>query len=234
MKVPLHDLWWLVSRASGVTALLLITLAVSLGLAMAGRVLRHPARRRAALRVHEDVTLVALIAIAVHGLALLGDAWLKPGLSGIAVPFAGAYRPPFTGLGIIAGYLALLLGPSFHLRRRIGARRWRVLHRLTPLVWLLGAIHTLGAGSDAGTIWLRVLVLAPVPLLTHLLVVRLLGPGPRRAAANPGQATAARPPAATGTTAATAGTATTGTATATGATATNHGSRVPTPADVRL
>ena len=41
----------------------------------------------------------ALVAIAVHGVTLLGDRWLHPGLAGIAVPFAMGYRPSFTGLG---------------------------------------------------------------------------------------------------------------------------------------
>ena len=175
LRVPLHDLWWLIGRASGVIALVLVSGAVLLGLAMAARALRNPKRRRVAMKLHEDVALVALVAIALHGLALLGDTWLKPGLSGITVPFSMSYRPLFTGLGIIAGYLALLLGPSFYLRRRIKARRWRSLHRLTPLAWVLAAIHTLGAGTDGGSLWLRAIVLAPLPVLVYLLIVRLLG-----------------------------------------------------------
>jgi sulfoxide reductase heme-binding subunit YedZ len=124
------------------------------------------------------VALVALVAIAVHGLALLGDQWLKPGLRGIAVPFALSYRPSFTGLGIIAGYLALLLGPSFYVRKRIGARRWRKLHRFTVAVWVLSAVHTLGSGSDRSQLWLVSIVLAPVVPIVFLVVLRMF-PGER-------------------------------------------------------
>ena len=126
---PLRYVWWLVSDASGIVALVLISASVMLGLAMAARVLTRPSLKRACPRLHEQVALTALAAIAVHGLALLGDHWLKPGWRGITIPFALSYRPGFTGIGIIAGYLAVLLGPSFYLRRRIGARRWRTLHR---------------------------------------------------------------------------------------------------------
>ncbi|MGZ4351838.1 MAG: hypothetical protein ACXVRX_15090, partial [Solirubrobacteraceae bacterium] len=115
--------------------------------------------------------------IAVHGAALLGDGWLRPGVTGITVPFALHYRPAFTSAGIVAGYLALLLGPSFYLRRHLGARTWRRLHRATPLIWALAAVHTLGAGSDASSVWLRCLVLAPVVPMVYLLVVRVLGVG---------------------------------------------------------
>ncbi len=190
---PIHVLWWLISRASGIVALVLISLSVLMGLAMATKVLRGPGLKRAVARLHEHVALVALLAIAVHGLALLGDKWLKPGWRGIAIPFALHYRPEFTGVGIIAGYAALLLGPSFYLRRRIGARRWRKLHRATVAVWVLAVVHTIGAGSDGATLWLRCIVLAPGIPIVYLLVLRLLpskpaarsAPSERRARAAP-------------------------------------------------
>lgn len=187
---PLSVLWWLVSRASGILALVLVSASVVLGLAMAGKVLRRPAVKRIIARLHEHLALIAIVAITVHGLALLGDHWLKPGLRGILVPFALAYRPSFTGLGIIAGYLAVLLGPSFYLRRRLGAKRWRKLHRFTVVVWGLGVVHTLGAGSDGGTLWLRAIVLVPLPVIVYLLVVRTIGSGARSA---PIRSTTGRP-----------------------------------------
>ena len=170
---PINYAWWLVSRASGIVALILISLSVLAGLAMAAKVIR-PGLKRSVARLHEHVALTALTAIAVHGLSLLGDTWLKPGWRGIAVPFALSYRPQFTGAGIIAGYLAALLGPSFYLRRRIGARRWRRLHTAIVLVWFMAAVHTLGAGSDAHRIWLQALVIAPGFPIVYLLVLRML------------------------------------------------------------
>ena len=178
---PLDYVWWLVSDASGIVALLLISLSVVMGLAMAARVLKRPNVRVASARLHEHLALAALAAIAAHGLTLLGDHWLRPGWRGITIPFALAYRPGFTGIGIIAGYIAVLLGPSFYLRRRVGARRWRKLHRGIVVVWILSAVHALGAGSDASKLWLRVVVLIPVAPIVYLFVVRTLGAETRRA-----------------------------------------------------
>jgi methionine sulfoxide reductase heme-binding subunit len=172
---PIAVLGWLVSRASGIVALVLVSLSVVLGLAMAAKVLTGPGRKRWGVRMHEHLAVTSLVAIGLHGLALLGDKWLAPGVVGITVPFALHYRPVFTGVGIIAGYLTVLLGPSFYLRRRIGARRWRSLHRATVLVWLLAVVHALGAGSDGTTAWLRLIVLAPVAPIVYLLVLRALG-----------------------------------------------------------
>ncbi|HLY47696.1 MAG TPA: ferric reductase-like transmembrane domain-containing protein [Solirubrobacteraceae bacterium] len=197
-SAPLADLWWLVSRAAGILALALISLSVLMGLAMAAKVIRAPRAKRIVLTLHEHVALTALAAIGVHGAALLGDRWLNPGLRGITVPFALTYRPLFTGLGIIAGYLALLLGPSFYLRRRIGARRWRRLHTLVAAAWLLSVVHTLGSGSDAKQLWLRALVALPAIPLAYLVTLRILRPGPGAKAAHvrqPGSAAAPRPPA---------------------------------------
>lgn len=170
---PLHYVWWLISRASGVVALVLVSLSVLMGLAMAARALPR-AFKRAVARLHQHVALAALGATAGHGLSLLGDGWLRPGLRGIAIPFAISYRPVFTAAGISAGYLLTVLGPSFYLRRRIGAARWRMLHRLCPAIWALAIIHTLGAGSDATAPWLRAVMLAPVAPIVYLLVVRAL------------------------------------------------------------
>ena len=146
--------WWLASRASGIVALVLIALSVAIGLAMAAKAFRKPGLPRILIAVHEHAALAALVAIAVHGITLLGDSWLNPGPVGIAVPFVMDHEPVFTGLGIVGGYLAAILGLTFYIRRRVGTRRWRNLHRLTPLVYVLGVTHALGSGSDAGTPWM--------------------------------------------------------------------------------
>jgi methionine sulfoxide reductase heme-binding subunit len=183
---PLHYVWWLISRASGVIALALVSLSVLMGLAMAARTI-GPRRKRTVARLHEHLALSALMAIATHGLSLLGDGWLRPGLSGIAVPFAMGYRPPFTAAGIVAGYLAALVGPTFYLRRRIGAKRWRKLHRASAVVWALSVVHTLGAGSDATALWLRVVVLAPMAPVVYLGVLRVARERPGSAQASAGR-----------------------------------------------
>jgi sulfoxide reductase heme-binding subunit YedZ len=171
----IQDLPWLVSRASAILAMTLLSASVTMGLLMAAKLIRRPALKRALVRLHEHVALVALAAIAVHGLALLGDSWLKPGWRGITIPFWISYRPVFTGIGIIGGYLAVLVGPSFYLRRRIGARRWRKLHRVMVGVWVLSVVHALGAGSDGKQAWLRAVVLAPAVPIAYLLAARLAG-----------------------------------------------------------
>jgi sulfoxide reductase heme-binding subunit YedZ len=124
-------------------------------------------------RVHEHTALAGLIAIAVHGITLIGDAWLNPGVTGVLVPFTMSHEPIYTGLGTIAAYLAAILGLSFYARRRIGAKLWRKAHQATVVVYALSVVHTLGAGTDAGSSWLRAFMLATgVPILA-LFIARV-------------------------------------------------------------
>ncbi len=180
--------WWLASRASGLVALVLVTISVGLGLAMAGKVMRRPGLSKKLLAIHEHTALAGIVAIAVHGITLLGDPWLHPGISGVAVPFTLGFRPLFTGLGIVGGYLAALLGLSYYARRRIGPRLWRKAHRATVLVYLLGLVHAIGSGTDASAVWFRWWALATTPVIAGLFLYRVFGarlrgarlPAPRR------------------------------------------------------
>lgn len=190
--------WWLASRASGLLALVLVTISVGIGLAMAGKVLRVPGLSRKLLAVHEQTALAGLIAIAVHAITLLGDPFLDPGAAGVAVPFALDFETFFTGLGVIAAYLALLLGLSFYARRRIGPRLWRRAHRATVLVYLLGLVHALGAGTDTGAVWFRWWVMATAPLIGGLFVHRVLEGRAKSRAKADRAAKPARAPRATG------------------------------------
>ena len=170
--------WWLASRAAGIVALLCITVSVGVGLAMAGRVSRRPALARTLLDIHQQTALVGLVAIAVHGITLLGDRFLSPSLGDIALPFTSAHEPFWTGLGITGGWLAAILGLSYWVRHRIGAGLWRKLHRATVLVYVLAVAHTLGAGTDASEPWMRVLLIATGAPILFLFVMRVLAPRP--------------------------------------------------------
>jgi sulfoxide reductase heme-binding subunit YedZ len=173
----LHDhLFWVTSRAAGITAMVLASVSVGLGLSMAGRLGRGRLADRRVL--HETLSLGVMIALAVHALSLLGDAYLRPSLADVTVPFVSSYETVWTSLGIVSGWALVVLGLSFYARRRIGMRRWKVLHRFTLLAWAGGLLHSLGEGTDATQPWFLVLLaLAAVPPVV-LLGLRVAGPAP--------------------------------------------------------
>jgi sulfoxide reductase heme-binding subunit YedZ len=179
MTDPTQHLWWLASRSAGVVALILVTISVGIGLTMSAKLMRKRGLGPKLMAIHEQTALAGLVAIAIHGVTLMGDHWLHPGLAGISVPFVMGYRTFFTGLGIIGGWLAALLGLTYYVRRHIGAALWRRAHRATVVVYVLGLIHTIGAGTDASTPWLRwFMALTAIPMAA-LFARRVLGRRPQ-------------------------------------------------------
>jgi sulfoxide reductase heme-binding subunit YedZ len=165
-------LYWITSRAAGIAALLLSSISVCVGLLMGGQLLKG---HKPDLRVtHEALSLATLVALAVHGLSLLGDGYLHPSLGDVAIPLLSSYKTVWTSMGIVAFWALLVLGLSYYARTRIGVQRWRRLHRFAALAWILGLAHSLGEGTDAGQTWfLAMIAVVVVPALV-LLLVRLL------------------------------------------------------------
>jgi len=164
-----EHLFWITSRAAGGAALILASAAVAAGLMMGSK--RQNSNKRDLRAIHEALSLTTLAMVVLHGVSLLGDSYLNPGPAGIAIPFVGFYRPLWTGLGIIAGYGLAALGLTYYMRDRIGAARWRKLHRLTAVFWVLAIVHTIGAGSDAAQLWFLVasgVIVVPAAVLLLL------------------------------------------------------------------
>lgn len=170
-----EHIFWITSRAAGGAALLLASAAVGVGLMMGSK--RPSTNKRDLRAIHEALSLTTLAMVVLHGVSLLGDSYLNPGVAGIAIPFVGFYRPLWTGLGIIAGYGLAALGLTYYMRDRIGAARWRKLHRLTAAFWVLAIVHTIGAGSDAAQLWFLVISGAMVVPAALLLTLRWLDRG---------------------------------------------------------
>ncbi len=182
---PSTHLFWIVSRGAGTTALILSSASICFGLAMSGSLIKRGGADRRIY--HEMLSLSVMVAIAVHGLSLIGDSFLHPSLADVTVPLHFSYKTLPTSLGITAGWALIFLGLSYYLRDRIGRQRWKLIHRLTLLAWIAGLIHTFTEGTDAGQTWFIILIVVTSAPAVLLLALRLTG---RRLPAG-----ASRPPA---------------------------------------
>ncbi len=162
---PLDYPFWLASRSAGVVAYLLLSAAVVLGLVTTTRLARVRGW-------HERIGLLALGAVAAHGLLLLPDSWLHPSLTQVLVPFTLDYRPVWTGLGICAAYGAAGLSLTYYVRRLLGAKRWRKAHRFIPVAWAFAAAQVIGAGTDVVSLWLQIVLAGTIAAVTVLIVQR--------------------------------------------------------------
>jgi sulfoxide reductase heme-binding subunit YedZ len=170
---PTTHWFWILSRGAGTTALVLSAATICYGLLMAGAMKQGSAGERRAY--HEVLALSTLVAIAAHGLLLLGDPFLHPDLADITVPFVTSYKTLWTSLGIIAGWTTAAIALSFYARDRIGRSRYAVIHRLVLVAWVLGLIHAFVEGTDAGQAWFIALIVVSSSPAIVLLGLRLAG-----------------------------------------------------------
>ena len=170
-----HDpTFWILARAAGFTAYVLLTASVLAGLVVKARPFGRALRAATAVDLHRTIALLALGALAVHGTALVLDTTVHIGLGALLVPGIAPYRPLWTGLGVVAAELMLVVYASFSLRSRIGQKNWRRLHWATYGLFVAATAHGLMAGSDSGAGWALSLYLGAVGAVSAATAWRAL------------------------------------------------------------
>ena len=154
--------FWILARASGLTAYVLLTMSVLAGLVLKSRPFGRALSAAAVTDTHRFLALLGLGAVGIHGLTLVLDSTVHISLPALLVPGLAPYRPLWTALGVLAAELAVVLVISFPLRKRIGMRAWRRLHWATYGVFALATVHGLAAGTDTPTPWAFALYVAAV------------------------------------------------------------------------
>ena len=167
-----HDpTFWLLARASGLTAYALLTASVLAGLVLKSRPLGRRLKAALVTDVHRFLALLGLAMLALHGAALVLDRTVTISVAALFVPLLSSYRPTAVALGVVAAELMALISVSFSLRRWIGGRNWRRLHWATYLVFALGTAHGLTAGTDR---WALPLYLGAVGAVVFATAWRVL------------------------------------------------------------
>ena len=140
---------WLVSRAAGIVALVLLTATVVLGTLATGPTRSAAWPRWARQALHRDLALLSVGTLLVHVGAVVLDGYVDVGWYAALVPFTSAYRPLRVGLGTLALDLVLVVIATSLLRVRLGLRTWRAVHWLTYAAWPIAVLHYLTTGTDA-------------------------------------------------------------------------------------
>jgi len=179
-----HDpTFWILARAAGLTAYVLLTGSVLAGLVVKAKPFGRSLRAATAVDLHRTIAVLALAALAVHATALVLDSTVEIGVGALLVPGIAPYRPLWTGLGVLSAELMLVVYASFSLRRFIGQRMWRRLHWATYGLFAAATLHGLKAGSDSGQRWAIGLYLGALGAVGFAAAWRALVPaGPPRPA----------------------------------------------------
>jgi sulfoxide reductase heme-binding subunit YedZ len=164
---------WYTARAAGVTAYLLLTTGVLLGLTLASHRTFTRWPRFSVEDVHRFVGLLVGTFVAIHIVTIAVDSWLPFTVASLVVPFTTRYRPLWVGLGVAAAELLLALAVSNHYRRRLSYRFWRRAHYVNFAVWIAATLHGVGSGTDRSSPWLLALFAAATGAVTAGTVLRI-------------------------------------------------------------
>jgi predicted ferric reductase len=143
------QLWWYVTRASGLTGYFLLWLSMVWGFAIPTGLIKPVLENVFSYDFHEHLSLLGLGFILIHIIVLLFDKFVPFSLLQLLIPFTDPYRPLWVGLGIVSFYLLLLVTFTFYLRQRIGAKTFRSIHVLSLVSYLGTTLHGLFAGTDS-------------------------------------------------------------------------------------
>jgi methionine sulfoxide reductase heme-binding subunit len=165
---------WYLTRGFGLVALILLTLAMVLGLTQAVRFSRPGLPRFVVAGLHKNVSLLALVVLAVHIVTAVLDTYAPIHLIDVFVPFVSDYRPIWLGLGALALDLLIAVTVTSLLRERLGLRAWRVVHWAAYACWPLAIVHGLGTGTDTRLGWVLALNAACVAAVLVALWWRLV------------------------------------------------------------
>jgi sulfoxide reductase heme-binding subunit YedZ len=167
------EAFWALGRGTGITALAFLTVSLALGIATrSGRpLLVLP--RFAVADVHRFAALAGTLLVLLHMALLFLDPYAQLRIVDFVVPFLGAYRPLWLGLGTLAFDVLIVLILTSVLRHRLGVRMFRSVHWATYALWPIALSHALGNGTDADHVWFLVFAGCCALTVASALVWRL-------------------------------------------------------------
>jgi sulfoxide reductase heme-binding subunit YedZ len=173
-------------RGSGVTALLLLTAVLVLGILTSRKTSLPTLPRFATMTLHRSVSLLAVVFLAVHVATAAIDPYAQVRIVDVLVPFANGL---WLGLGTLAVDLLAAVTVSSLLMKQVGRRAWRTIHWAGYATWPLAFLHSVDIGTDSGTPWLRAIAVLSAGAVVAALGWRLMPQAaaaarPRAAAAN--------------------------------------------------
>jgi len=180
---------WYVGRIAGISAFIMFTAVVCMGLLMTSKLLLKFRFLSAsdALEAHSfNATFIGLALVVVHFVAFMWDDVIKLNILEVLVPFVvkRQYIKSAIGLeiglpialGIIAFYLAVVLVITSQFRNKIvSGIAWRRIHYMSFVFYMLFILHGFFTGSDSKQWWMQIIYVTSVILVVGLALLRIFG-----------------------------------------------------------
>lgn len=163
---------WLLIRASGVTAWILLTAVVTWGLLLRTKLMSRSSPADL-MRAHRWWAVLALGALAIHMGLLLVDPYMRFSVGELLIPGLAPWKPWPVAAGVVAVWLLALPVVAYSLRARfgkVGNKLFKWSHKGAYAAWPLATAHFVLAGTDTGA--LRIGVIGAATGVAFLLIVR--------------------------------------------------------------
>jgi len=169
----MNTAFWYASRATGIVALLLLTVVLALGILVnrQGRLAGLP--RFAVTDIHRNLSLLSVVFIAVHVFTAVLDTYVHIPLLSAVIPFASGYERLWLGLGAISLDLMAAMIVTSLLRGRLNRVVWKAVHLLAYVSWPVTFAHSLGSSKDLQQGWLLPLAIGCAAFVAVAVVWRL-------------------------------------------------------------
>jgi len=145
--------FWYTTRATGLVALVLLTLVVTLGTLVANRIGGNTVGRFEINELHRSISIIAVVFLVIHIATTVVDSYVSTGLISAIVPFTSAYKRLDIALGSVAFDLILAVWISSLLKIRIKNATWRFIHWFSWLAYAIAIVHGYLTGTDARHTW---------------------------------------------------------------------------------
>lgn len=178
---------WIILRAAGVGAYLMLFASVAWGLVGTTSVVGKRVAKPSAIAIHQFIATVAMVLLGVHIGGLLIDAFVPFGILDMLVPMHGTFKPVAVTFGVAAMYAMVVVLVSSWLRKPLGTKWWRRLHLLAVPAFGLSMVHGAFAGTDTVRPWMWWVYVGTGGMILFLVLTRGLTGGIRAVrAAHPG------------------------------------------------
>jgi Ferric reductase like transmembrane component len=172
---------WFATRATGLTALVLLTATVVLGIVTSVRFASPAWPRFVTVGLHRSLSLLTITFTGLHVLTTVTDPFASISVVSVVIPFTSGYRRIWLGFGAVAFDLLLAVLVTSLLRTRIKPRLWRAVHWAGYACWPIALVHGLGTGTDGAARWVLALTAVCALAVISAGVWRLAAGWPARA-----------------------------------------------------
>lgn len=184
---------WYATRATGIVALILFTVVVTLGTLVANRVGGTFIGRFEVNEVHRSLSMVAVVFLLFHIVTTVLDSFVSTGLVAAVIPMTSSYKRVPVALGAVSFDLILAVWISSLLKLRVKNQTWRFIHWFSWLAYAISLVHVYLTGTDTHKGIGTLLVLGCAGVVALAGVWRFLG-RPTRAAGRTALSPLASPP----------------------------------------